>query len=199
MSGRRALQSLAPDVLRWARERSGLPPEGLAAKMRVKPDRLREWESSGRISLAQADKMARHTRTPLGFLFLKAPPEEDLSIPDYRTFAGAAPARPSPDLLDTIHLMRRRQAWMRDELIEAGADPLPFVGMSRNESSSDVVAEAMREAFSLLPGWAATQSDWTSALRHLRTCADAAGVLTVFNGIVSVTPWPRSFWFPPPR
>ena len=56
--------------------------------------------------------------------------------------------------------------------------------MSRNESSSDAVAEAMREAFSLLPGWAATQSDWTSALRHLRSCADAAGVLTVFNGIV---------------
>ncbi len=75
MSGRRALQTLAPDVLRWARERSGLPPERLAAKMRVKPDRLREWESSGRISLAQADRMARHTRTPLGFLFLKAPPE----------------------------------------------------------------------------------------------------------------------------
>ncbi len=73
---------------------------------------------------------------------------------------------------------------MRDELVEAGADPVPFVGMSRNESSSEVVAEAMREAFSLLPGWAATQPDWTSALRHLRIRADAAGVLTVFNGIV---------------
>ena len=152
--------------------------------MQVKPDRLRDWENSGRISLAQADKMARHTRTPLGYLFLKAPPEEDLSIPDYRTFAGTAPMRPSPDLLDTIHLMRRRQAWMRDELVEAGADPLPFVGNHRNESSSLAVAEAMRAALSLPAGWAATQPDWTSALRHLRDRADEAGVLTVFNGIV---------------
>ena len=152
--------------------------------MKVKLDRLRDWESSGRISLAQADRMARHTRTPLGYLFLKAPPDEDLSIPDYRTLAGAVPARPSPDLLDTIHLMRRRQAWMRDELVEAGADPLPFVENSRNESSSDAVAEAMRGAFSLPAGWAATQPDWTSALRHLRDRADEAGVLTVFNGIV---------------
>ena len=152
--------------------------------MQVKPDRLRDWESSGRISLAQADKMAHHTRTPLGYLFLKAPPEEDLSIPDYRTFAGAAPTRPSPDLLETIHLMGRRQAWMRDEMVEAGADPLTFVGNLRSESSTDAVAEAMRAALSLPEGWAARQPDWTSALRHLRDRADEAGVLTVFNGIV---------------
>ena len=184
MSGRRARQNLAPDVLRWARERAGLAPERLAAKMKVKPERVRDWESSGRISLAQADGMARHTRTPLGYLFLKAPPEEDLSIPDYRTFAGAVPARPTPDLLDTIHLMRRRQAWMRDELVEAGADRLQFVGNFRKESSSDAVVAAMREALSMPAEWAATQPDWTSALRYLRDRADESGVLTVFNGIV---------------
>ena len=184
MSERRARQTLAPNVLRWARERAGLAPERLAAKMKVKPERVRDWESSGRISLAQADGMARHTRTPLGYLFLKAPPEEDLSIPDYRTFAGAVPARPTPDLLDTIHLMRRRQAWMRDELVEAGSEPLPFQGISRSESSSDAVAEAMREALSVPAGWAATQPDWAAALRYLRERADESGVLTVFNGIV---------------
>lgn len=46
MSGRRAQQILSPEVLRWARERASLAPEQLAAKMRVKPDRLRDWESS---------------------------------------------------------------------------------------------------------------------------------------------------------
>ena len=184
MSGRRVQQSLSPQVLRWARARAGLAPEELAEKMRVKPDRLKDWESSGRISLAQADKVAHHTRTPLGYLFLKAPPDEDLVIPDYRTFAGSVPPRPSPDLLETIHQMRRRQTWLRDELIEAGADPLSFVGSCRTESSSEAVAEAMREAFSVPPAWAAEQSDWTAALRHLRKRADAAGVITVFNGIV---------------
>lgn len=184
MSGRRMPQTLAPDVLRWARQRAGLAPERLAAKMRVKLERLHDWEDSGRISLAQADRMARCTRTPLGYLFLKAPPEEDLVIPDYRTFAGTVPPRPSPDLLDTIHLMRRRQAWMRDELLEAAADPIPFVASSRNESSSDAVAKTMRLAFALPADWAATQRDWSSALRHLRDSADTAGVLTVFNGVV---------------
>ncbi len=152
--------------------------------MRVKPDRVRDWERSGSISLAQADGMARHTRTPLGYLFLKAPPTEELSIPDYRTHAGAAPARPTPELLDTIHLMRRRQAWMRDELVEVGAEPLAFVGISRGESSFETVAEAMREAFSMPAGWAATKPDWTTALRFLRDRADESGVLTIFNGIV---------------
>ena len=152
--------------------------------MRVKPARVRDWEASGRISLAQADRMAGSTRTPLGYLFLKVPPEEELTIPDYRTVAGVPPIRPSPDLLETIHLMKRRQAWMRDELVDAGADPLPFVGTERNESSTVAVAQAMRRAFSLPAGWAATQPDWTSALRYLRDRADESGVLTVFNGIV---------------
>lgn len=72
VSGRRTPQTLAPDVLRWARRRAGLAPERLAAKMKVKLERLHDWEDSGRISLAQADRMARCTRTPLGYLFLKS-------------------------------------------------------------------------------------------------------------------------------
>ena len=64
MSGRRVPQVLAPDVLRWARERAGITPERLAAKIRVRLDQLRDWESYGKISLAQADQIARHTCTP---------------------------------------------------------------------------------------------------------------------------------------
>ena len=67
-------------------------------------------------------------------------PSQELPIPDDRTFAGDTPARRRPDLLETIHLMWRRQAWTRDELIEAGAGSLPFVGRCRNTSSTEVVA-----------------------------------------------------------
>lgn len=184
VNGRRAHQDLAPEVLRWARRRAGLSPDTLAAKMKVRRDRLREWEKSGRISLAQADRLALLTRTPLGYLFLKAPPKEELPIADFRTRLGEVPADPSPDLWDTLHLMRQRQAWMHDDLVESGAEPLAFVGASAGESSPEVVAGAMRRELSLSPGWAVTQPGWTSALRHLRDCAEQARVLTVFNGIV---------------
>ena len=175
---------LEPKVLRWARERVRLEPEQLARKVQVKPERVLEWEDSGRISVAQADRLAHHTHTPLGFLYLPEPPEDRLPIPDFRTRSDDASSRPSPDLLETVYLMQRRQAWMRDELIEEGSDPLDFVGAYKEIAEPQQVADAMRAALQLERNWASRQSTWTDALSHLREQADRAGVLVVFTGIV---------------
>ena len=183
MSGRRVQRTLQPAVLRWARERAGLGAEVLAAKVGVRPDRVAEWERSGNISISQADRLARSTHTPLGYLYLREPPDDDLPIPDFRA-PGVRPRRPSPNLLDTIYLMARRQEWMRDELLEDGADPLPFVGCCDPGSPPGDAASAMRKHLELKPGWAAKQRSWTDALRHLRERTEAHGMLVVFNGVV---------------
>ena len=185
MSSRRLQITLQPDVLRWARERTRISQDELARKMQVKPEVVLEWERSGRISIAQADRLAQRTHTPLGFLYLTEPPEDHLPIPDFRTRSDGTPPRPSPDLLETVETMQRRQAWMHDELIEDGAEPLDFVGAY---GTTDVhhrqVAIAMRDALQLAYNWASQVSTWTDALRVLRDQAEDAGVLVVFNGIV---------------
>ena len=183
MSGRRLQITLQPDVLRWARERAKLQPEELAKKMGVKRhERVLEWERDGVISVAQVDKLAKCTYTPLGFLYSKEPPDERLPIADFRTREGTPP--PSPDLLDTVYLMQRRQAWMRDELIKDGVEPLDFVGAYGLDSQPRHVASAMREALQLTDGWADTQSTWREALRLIQDRLDATGVLVCFNGVV---------------
>ncbi|HXF07906.1 MAG TPA: XRE family transcriptional regulator [Candidatus Acidoferrales bacterium] len=184
MSGGRLEIALRPDVLRWARERAGLEPDVLAGKLGVKPERVREWERSGRISLAQADKLAHHTHTPLGFLYLPEPVDDRLPIPDLRTVGDRPPQRPSPELLDTIQAMQRRQAWMRDELIEQGSEPLAFVGSLGLDQAPERAADAVREVLGLEPHWAQAEPSWTDALRRLRDQAEQAGVLVVFNGVV---------------
>ena len=176
--------TLQPDVLLWARERAGLSPEQLAKKMRVKPERVSEWESTGRISIAQADRLADRTYTPLGYLYLSKPPEEPLPIRDFRTRGDGPPKRPSPDLLDTIYQMQRRQSWMRDDLIESGADPLDFVGACSVMDGHTEVAAAMRAALGLADDWAEERSSWRDALGFLRNRLDEVGVLVVFNGVV---------------
>ena len=174
MSSRRLQITLQPDVLRWARERAKLQPEDLAKKMGVKPERVLAWERDGKISVAQVDRIAKCTYTPLGFLYLKEPLEERLPIADFRTRQGTPP--PSPDLLDTVYLMQRRQAWMREELIEDGDEPLDFVGAYGLDSQPRHVASAMRETLQLTDGWAETQSTWSGALRLMQHRLDAAGV-----------------------
>lgn len=175
---------LQPRVLRWARERAGMEPLALAEKLKTTADAVAAWETSGEILFGQMRKLARATHTPEGFLFLHEPPEDRLPIPDFRTLGDRPPGRPSPDLLETVHTMQQRQAWMRDHLIEEGAAPLPFVGSATLKDAPEGVAADMRRTLGFTYGWANEEKSWTDALMHLRQRIEAAGVLIVVNGVV---------------
>ena len=184
MTSRRQQITLQPEVLRWARDRVGLSQEELAKKIPVSLERVTEWEETGKISIAQADKLAAKTYTPLGYLYLSEPPEEPLPIRDFRTRGDGPTTRPSLNLLETVYQMQRRQDWMRDDLIEGGAAPLDFVGAYSVDNSHTEVAAAMRAALGLANGWAEEIDTWSKALGSLRTRSDKAGILVVSNGVV---------------
>ena len=85
--------AVRPEVLRWARERAGLAQEDLAGRFR----RLRDWEAGkAQPTLKQVEAFACAVHAPTGYLFLSAPPEESVPIPDFRTVAGQTLTRPSP-------------------------------------------------------------------------------------------------------
>lgn len=152
--------------------------------MNVEPERVLGWEIAGEISIAQADRLAAKTYTPLGYLYLSKPPDEFLPIRDFRTRSDGPIRRPSVDLLETVYQMQRRQAWMRDDLIENQEAPLPIVGAYSLKDSHIEVASAMRATLSLAAGWAKGIYTWSDALRFLRNKLDEIGVLVVFNGVV---------------
>ncbi len=189
MSARRLDIVLKPQVLKWARERAGLEADELATKISVKPKRVDVWEDSGEITIAQAEKLAHHTHTPLGFLFLSEPPEERLPIPDFRTIGDQPPRRPSPDLIETLYTMQRRQDWMRDEVIDKGIEPLEFVAGYSNETDPETVADAIRDTLDVGRDWAAHLSSWDEALRVLRERIEYAGILLFLNGVVGNNPY----------
>ena len=80
--------------------------------------------------------------------------------------------------------MQRRQMWMREELIENGAEPLGFIGDYDPNGQAKVVADAMRSALGLSDQWATTEATWFGALRLLRDRVEDAGILVFFNGVV---------------
>ena len=113
------------EVMRWARERSGTSLHDLTKRF----PKLSEWETEEtQPTLRQLEDFAKKTLTPLGYLFLADPPDIRLPIPDFRTVQQDAAPRPSPNLLETVYAMLRRQDWMREYLIELGQPPLRFVG-----------------------------------------------------------------------
>lgn len=168
-------------VLSWAVERSGLP---LADLQRRFP-RLDEWQrGDAQPTLRQLEGFAKATATPLGFLFLDRPPAERLPIPHFRTVREALPRRPTADLLETVHTMQRRQAWLREYLVEDGYEPLPFVSAARHADSPTEVAAQIRLALDLTEAWAEESPTWTDALRRLRSAVENAGILVAASGIV---------------
>ncbi len=147
--------------------------------------RIGQWESGeAQPTLKQLEKLAQKTWTPLGYFFLSEPPEEKLPVPDFRTARDAPILRPSPNLIDTMHTMQRRQAWMRDYLIEMGHERLAFIGAAKPTDDIVSVAKSIRRELGVSDGWAGNIGSWTEALRVLREAAEGAGVLVVINGVV---------------
>ncbi|MDE0681213.1 MAG: XRE family transcriptional regulator [Gammaproteobacteria bacterium] len=170
-----------PGLLRWARERAGLAPEELAGKF----SKLCEWESGeGQPTLKQLEAFARTVHVPFGYMFLAEPPDEPLPISDFRTVADKANARPSPGLLDTLYAMQRRQAWLREHLVENDAEPLSFAGSARLSDNPDAAGREMRRALGLEEGWAAGVNTWQDAVNELRRMIEKLGVMAVINGVV---------------
>ena len=170
-----------PELLRWARERAGVAQGDLAAKFKKLP----EWEAGERQpTLKQLEAFARAVHVPFGYLFLPEPPEESLPIPDFRTFAGRAVTRPSPNLLDTIYACQGRQGWYQDFARIAGEPPLDFVGSASLDSSPEIIAARMRERLDFDLTVRRECPTWTDALRLFIHQADEAGVLVMVSGIV---------------
>ena len=170
-----------PELLRWARERANIAQENLATRFKKLP----EWESGGaQPTLKQLEAFARTVHVPFGYLFLREPPDERLPIADFRTVAGAATTRPSPDLIDTLYAMQRRQAWLREHLVENEAEPLAFAASARLADDPAAVGREMRRTLGLDEGWAAGVRSWQDAVNELRRMIERLGVMAVINGIV---------------
>ncbi|MDZ7306407.1 MAG: ImmA/IrrE family metallo-endopeptidase, partial [candidate division KSB1 bacterium] len=90
----------------------------------------------------------------------------------------------SPELVDTVHLMLRCQAWFREQLVEEGWEPLRFVRSAKLTASPEEVARQMKEVLGLGPTWIADHRNWTDALKALIDKIDQAGILVAVSGIV---------------
>jgi len=174
---------VAPAMLVWARGRSGLEVGDLTGKSGLAG--LAEWEAGdARPTLKQLEAFARATHTPIGFLFLPEPPEEQLPIPDYRTRGDRRVGRPSPDLLDTIYGCEMRQDWFHRYAESQGAAPVALVGSLDRRTNPDVAAAQLRDRLGFTLADRVRYPNWSSALSGLIEHAESAGVLVMVNGVV---------------
>jgi Zn-dependent peptidase ImmA (M78 family) len=177
---------IKPELLRWARERSGLDPAALADRF----PQLDTWERrEANPTLKQLESFAKATHTPVGYLFLQEPPVERVPIPDFRTADNERIGHPSPDLLDTVYICQQRQEWYRDFARSEGEEPVPFVGSAHFTDDVEATAATIRRALGFEIEQRRQMHTWTDTLRRLVEQADALGVLVMVNGGVGGNNW----------
>lgn len=171
-----------PSLIRWAVNRSGRGADALIGKF----PKLKSWQSDERAKLTfvELERLANETHTPMGFFFLKEPPNEEIPIPDFRTVKDRAVGEMSPDLVDTIHSMQLRQGWMHVYAQEEGWPRLKFVGSSAKSRDVKATAHRIRECLQLSPFWASKVRTWDEAVSVLREKIENLRVLIVINGCV---------------
>ena len=175
--------SVQPALLAWAIDRAGLSVNLLRGES-VKD--VRRWLTGEKEpTLKQLQDFAKKVHVPIGYLFLDTPPVERIPVPDYRTFDDNRPVRLSPNLIDTLHDVQRRQNWMRDYLIEIGMDSLPFVGSLKGWHCTEA-AERIRQDLNLCIDWMFHCPDLETARRFLRNTIDNKGILISITGIVGL-------------
>jgi transcriptional regulator with XRE-family HTH domain len=172
---------VTPELLRWAIERAGYSETTLASRF----PKFSQWlRGEDRPTLKQLERFAQATRAPVGYFFLREPPQERVPIPDLRTVGNVHVERPSPGLLVTIYLCQQRQEWYLEYAQDTGEPPLDFVGSVRPMGDVVVAAERIRTALGFSIEERRQLPTWTDALRRFIDQADALGVLVMVNGVV---------------
>ena len=170
-----------PELLRWARERSGRKPDYLSKRF----PNLNAWERGSVLpTFKQLEEFSKATYAPIGYLFLQEPPVEQVPVTDFRTIGDVQVSRPSPDLLDTLHVCQQRQDWYRDEARTSGEPPLEFVGSLDTSVDVSFAGVRLRDALGFDVEQRRGLGTWSEALRQFIEQAEVLGILVMVSGVV---------------
>ena len=173
------------DLLRWARERADVSPDALAKSLHVSTDEIAEWENGeSRPSFRKAQDAAHRLKIPFGYLFLSKRPADRLELPDLRAPTNGELASPSVDLLDVVEETIRKQAWLRDYLLEQGSEPLAFVGRFGLDAAAVDVATDIRNELGMTREFRREASSWENFLTRLVRRIEDTGIVVFRSGIV---------------
>lgn len=151
-------------------------------------DDIRRWKSGEtHPSVQDISEISRRTHVPFGYFFLQNPIDDTPTVFAHRTIGSEEPnAKPSRDLVDTIGMMSDLQDWARQDQIDSGESPLPFVNSKKLDSGTAAIASSIRNTLGINKNWyeASDANNPQKAFDFLRTCAEHARIIVMMCGTV---------------
>lgn len=167
-----------PTLLVWAREEGGYPPEVVAKRLGVKPERLEAWERGERKpTVRQTQELARYYHRPFGVFFLPQPPSVPPLAAEYRRLPGVRPGVESPEFRLALRTMLQRREVALQLNEELGFTLAEFRTAAHIAEGPVAVGKRLRDALGIaIEEQLAWRDEW-QAWREWRSAVEESGVL----------------------
>lgn len=172
--------TLAPAVLRWARETRGYSLEDAAGRLRIPEGRLANIESGTEgLTIPYIEKFAQLYKRNVATLLMKEPPKEPSPPPDFRTVGSQGVTQKlSPELLLAIRKARRTQMVALELASRLGESAAFRMTSINSEGNRDHVASQISNQLTVGRGITRTGDDRQS-LRSWIGLVENANVLVL--------------------
>ena len=172
------INGLNPDILKWARERSGYTVDAIAKALKKDTSIINDWESGERaLTYAQLETLADKYKRPIAIFFFPEPPEES-NIAENLALRSSE----NESLEPRIHILLR-QAYARQlSLMELNFGTNPSkkkIFRDMQAHPADSAKELAQQARAYLNISVDTQIGWNSvkeALENWRDRIEEAGI-----------------------
>ena len=171
-----------PAIIRWAVQHGEKSEIDLSKKYP-----LANWgnpqSANDHTTFKQLQSFSQDTHIPFNYFFNQDVPQEENDFVKFRTIDNAN-VHPSRRLIDTIHAMESRQAWMRDYLLSQDETTRFKLTHQADVTMSPVnVAQNILDLLDLTDTIGASMTD-DEFFNLLRTKMGNLGIMVMQNGIV---------------
>lgn len=179
------LHQLNKEVCLWAAKRSNISQDEILKKF----PKFDQWfEGTHFPTINQMKRFAALTHVSLSDLFSDQIPDFNLQIADFRTVDDVSTVEPSPELYDTISLMKRRQEWMKDYFSHEKYEDVNFVGsfaaLAMNKENIISLSSSLHSLLKLENDWATKFKTAGEAFKFLKDKIESLGIAVIVNGVV---------------
>ncbi len=124
--------------------------ESIAAKMRVKEERIKAWEmGKDAPTMRQLEKLSTYYRRPIAVFFLPTPPSDFETLRDFRK----KNQNDAYSTALTFHIrdIQAKQAWLSELLRKEGDQPLEFIGKFNINTHPKTIAKDIKHTLDIAP------------------------------------------------
>lgn len=170
------------EIYHWALEESQKEYEEIINRF----PKIDAWiKGDNNPTFKQLQDFADFLKIPLGYLFLKEPPEINIMEAEFRSINNQLPNM-SKNLQDTITAMDMKRNWMSDYRKNLGWDKLLIIEKFNQQKNGTISHDAFlaKELLGLKEDWYTTVKGYGMAYNFLKNKMEDKGILVMQNGVV---------------